>query len=139
MPNIDWISDVARPVREGPEAAGRAFRDLPDDLSPGAKQVARLTAWRSWQSYALDPIMRDLEFLSKLEDWECEFLVADKVGFNWRTAPWRRYASFRDFYTKELEATYGKWDLLIDEWQKRVSGEQTLDQTVAGPTGGHHD
>jgi hypothetical protein len=33
-------------------------------------------------------------------------LVADTVNFDWRTAPFRHYASFEDFYRSEPEPTW---------------------------------
>ncbi|MGD0106581.1 MAG: hypothetical protein ABSC06_21455 [Rhodopila sp.] len=85
---------------------------MPIDVTPGARQVAQLTAWRATQGYALEPVEAALKELSKLSDWAGGFLVADTINFDWRTAPFRHYGSFVDFYRKELEPTWREWDRL---------------------------
>ena len=71
-------------------AAERTMADLPKDVTPGAKQVARLTAWRSAQEFVFADIMGDLEVLRRLADWSGVFVVADGVRFDWRKAPLKK-------------------------------------------------
>jgi hypothetical protein len=94
--------------------------DLSSDVTPGARQVAQLTAWRVAQDFAIDPIGAALEELSKLPDWTGGFLVADSINFDWRTAPFRHYASFADFYREELEPTWRAWDRLRERCRQLV-------------------
>jgi hypothetical protein len=95
--------------------------DLTIDVTPGARQVAQLTAWRAAQSYAIGPIGAALEELSKLSDWSGGFLVAETINFDWRTAPFKRYASFEDFFRKELAATWRAWDELQGTYRRLIA------------------
>ncbi len=118
-----WANEAIGPANDVLRRAGRGLVDLPTDVTPGARQVAQLTAWRAAQSYAIGPIGAALEELSKLTSWTGGFLVADKVDFDWRTAPFKHYVSFEDFYHKELEPTWGAWDKLQDTYRELVEGK----------------
>ncbi len=125
----DWATEAIVPAGETVRAAGRSLADLPKDVTPGAKQVARLTAWRSAQEFVFADIMRDLEELRRLEDWSGVFIVADGLDFDWRKAPLKRYESFKHFYKEELQATWGKWEDLQATYRKVVRGD--LDEADA--------
>ena len=118
-----WANEAIGPASSVLRHAARGLVDLPTDVTPGARQVAQLTTWRAAQSYAIKPIGEALEELAKLPDWSGGFLVADNVDFDWRTAPFRSYDSFEDFYRKELEPTWGAWDKLQATYRALVAGE----------------
>ncbi len=61
-----WATEAIGPACEKLEAAERTMADLPKDVTPGAKDVARLTAWRSAQEFVFADIMRSLENLRNL-------------------------------------------------------------------------
>lgn len=113
----------------------RSIDDLPRALASteGAKEAAILTLAARSHDFEFEPVMEALTKLSKVSDWSHSFLVADtKVGqrpyFEWREAPLRKYKSFADFYERELEATWGKWEDLQRTWTKIVKGEITEDE-----------
>ena len=56
--------------------------------------------------------------------------MADKPDYNWRTAPWRHYESFADFYQRECAPVWGGWSELQDTYQKLTRGE--IDTVEAG-------
>lgn len=118
-----WANEVIGPASAILGHAGRRLIDLPTDVTPGARQVAQLTAWRSAQSYAIGPIGAALEELQQLPTWEGGFLIADTLDFDWRTAPFKRYKSFEDFYHEELEETWGAWDQLQETYRKLITGD----------------
>ena len=118
-----WATEAIAPANEVLGRAGRSLVDLPTDVTPGARQVAQLTAWRAAQSYAIDPVTAALEELSKLPDWSGGFLVADTVNFDWRTAPFKHYDSFEDFYRRELEPTWEAWDRLQKTCRRLIARE----------------
>ncbi len=111
----------------------RAMADMPLLLHAGAKEIAVLTAVAKEQSFAFKPTMEALEYLETHDaeiDWSAGFMVAYQpeafaghVLFDWRKAPTCRYASFRDFYTRELEPVWGEWDQLRATYAKVLSGE----------------
>jgi hypothetical protein len=118
-----WVGTAMSPGHEILDMVPRALSDLPAEISPGARYVAQLTAWRTAQSVALKPIMEALKSLSELEQWGGPCLVADRVNFDWRTAPIKRYSSFEHFYQEELEETWGSWERLQAIYRKLVKGE----------------
>jgi hypothetical protein len=63
--------------------------------------------------------------LRKLSDWLGGFLVAETINFDWRTAPFKHYASFEHFYHGELGSTWDTWDQLRDMYRKLITGEQS--------------
>jgi hypothetical protein len=105
------------------DLAGRALGDLPEDMSPGARQVAMLTAHRAAQAALLEPIHQALKELEAMPDWSGSVLVAGSGRFDWRTALIKRYDSFQDFYQQELAETWGKWSDLQETYRARVAGE----------------
>ena len=68
-------NEAIGPANEILRRAGRGLVDLPSDVTPGARQVAQLTAWRAAQSYAINPVQTAFEELSRLPDWSGKFLV----------------------------------------------------------------
>lgn len=107
-----WASEAIGPTNTVLRQAVRGLVDLPVDVTPGARQVAQLTAWRCAQDAALGKVTAAIEELSSLTDWSGGFLVADTVNFDWRTCPFRHYASFHDFWLQEMEPTWQAWDAL---------------------------
>jgi hypothetical protein len=118
-----WATEAIGPANEILRRAGRGLVDLPSDVTPGARQVAQLTAWRAAQSYAINPVQTALEELSRLPDWSGGFLVPDSVNFDWRTAPFKHYVSFEDFYRRELEPTWEAWDQLHMMCRRLIAGK----------------
>lgn len=118
-----WASEAIGPANSVLRHAARGLADLPSDVTPGARQVAQLTAWRAAQSYAIGPIGAALEELRTLPDWTGGFIVADTVDFDWRTAPFEHYKSFEDFYNRELKSTWGEWDQLQKTYRKLIEGD----------------
>jgi hypothetical protein len=104
-----WAEAAIAPATGTIRKAARGLVDLPTDVTPGARQVAQLTAWRSAQAYALDPVRDALTTLRTLPDWTGGFLVADTIDFDWRTCPFKHYKSFEHFYQEELETTWREW------------------------------
>jgi hypothetical protein len=130
---MDWASASIGPTREVLDPVVKTLYDLPPPGSTeGAREVAQLAAWRAAQEFAFQPVM---EALTKLRDrvWDPEqpFLLADSVDFSWKTGRVRRYASFEDFYQRELESTWGKWSDLQETWKKVAKGELTDEQGKA--------
>jgi hypothetical protein len=115
-----WATEAISPANTVLRNVGRGLVDLPSDVTPGARQVAQLTAWRAAQSYAIAPIGAALEELSKLSNWSGGFLVAETINFDWRTAPFKHYDSFEDFYRKELEPTWRAWDHLQETYRRLI-------------------
>lgn len=107
-----WAAEAIGPTNTVLRQAVRGLVDLPVDVTPGARQVAQLAGWRCAQDYALGPVTEAIEELSKLENWSGGFLVTDSTNFDWRTCPFRRYASFEDFWRTEMEPTWRAWDEL---------------------------
>ena len=102
-----WVNEAIGPASSLLRHTVDSLVNLPSDVTPGARQIAQLTAWRAAQSYAIKPIRAALEQLNRLTDWSGGFLLADTVDFDWRTAPFKHYDSFEDFYRRELESTWG--------------------------------
>jgi hypothetical protein len=111
----------------------RRLDDMPERVPPGAKEAALLTIWVKEQEFAFKPIMDSLAVLASLKDWSDSFLVADKLtpGFNWKQAPFRKYASFQDFYKRELESTWGSWDNLQATYAEIAKGAITEEEGKA--------
>ena len=133
----DWALDVIGPVQDMNEKMQRGLRDLPRDVPEGSKQVAQLTAWRHGLDWALQPVMEALDYLQVMpkERWEDPYMAADGPLFDWRTAPLTRYASFEDFYHRELEATWGKWEKLQATYRRVINGDITPEQGKAAILG----
>ena len=121
-----WATEAIGPAKSVLGHAGRGLVDLPSDVTPGARQVAQLTAWRAAQSYALGPVGAALDELRKLPDWSGGFLVAETVSFDWRTAPFKHYGSFAHFYHEELESTWDAWDQLQATYRKLITGDRNM-------------
>lgn len=102
---------------------------LPEDMSPGARQVALLTSVTKAQASTIVPMAEALAELKQLgpDIWPCNFLVADKAEFNWRKATWRRYESFDDFYDRELRPIYGDYDSFIHDDAEVLRGRISED------------
>jgi hypothetical protein len=112
----------------------RTLDDLPEDLSPFAREVAILTLHRAVQARVLQPIMAALEKLEARTDWSGGHLVIENYSQTWRNAPFKHYTSFEDFYAMELESTWGKWTDLQETWKARIDGrisEQEKDARIA--------
>ena len=109
-----WVEGAMAPIDQVIDAQVRSLMDLPNDVTPGARDVAQLTAWRTAQVCAVPEMVEALGRLKKLKDWKGGFLIADKINFDWKTAPFVRYASFEDFYEKELADTYGDLKGLVE-------------------------
>lgn len=104
-----WVGEAIAPAKS---MLSRSLNDLPSDVTPGAKQVAMLTAWRTAQADAIERVTAALDMLETLPDWSGGFLVCDAINFDWRTAPFKRYASFTDFFDTELRDTWEAWDAI---------------------------
>jgi hypothetical protein len=121
-----WVNEAIMPIAKIADEGRRVLDDFPPFISPGARQVGQLTAIRAVHADTYVPAMQALEVLANLEDWSHGFLIAEDVRFNWRTAPLRHYASFKDFYERELEPTWGKWDELRKNYRKVVYQEDRV-------------
>ena len=104
-----WANEAIGPARAVLGTLGRALVDLPSDVTPGARSVAQLTALVAAQKMLFSQIEAALAELRTLSDWSGGFLVADTIQFDWRTAPFKHYASFDHFYHAELAATWKLW------------------------------
>jgi hypothetical protein len=101
----------------------RTLSDVPDDLSPFAREVAILTLHRSVQAKVFQPIIDALKKLEARTDWSGGHLVIEHHRQTWIDAPYKHYESFADFYAKELETTWGKWEDLQKTWNRVAKGE----------------
>jgi hypothetical protein len=122
----EW-ADILGPARDFEAAVTktRSLYDLPI-VGDGAKEIALLSIFKEEQRFAFHPVMRALQRLSELTDWSPSFFVCDRIEsefFDWRTMPLRQYSSFQDFYHRELEATWGKWEELQHTYAQIVRGE----------------
>ena len=106
-----WANDITAAGQASMRQ--RSLDDLPQDRSPGVRQVALLTAITRVMEEQLPLVEQALENLEELANWKGSFLVADKAQFNRRTAPYRKYESLRDFYDKELATTWRAWERLL--------------------------
>lgn len=113
------------------ERVSRTLDDLPVDVSPGARQVAMVTMFRSAQAEYIEPIVIALRELEALKDWTGGHLVIDKITRTWRDAPFKHWKSFEDFYNQELAETWGKWTDLQETYRLRVGKEISDDQALA--------
>lgn len=112
----------------------RTLADLPEDVSPGAREVAILTLHRAVQAKVLQPVIDALKTLEARTDWAGGYLVIEHYDQTWRDAPFKHYASFEDFYATELETTWGRWTDLQETWKARIDGrisEQEKDARIA--------
>jgi hypothetical protein len=126
-----WLTEATIPAEQGKDKAMRALEDLPVDVTPGARQVAMVTMHRSAQAELLEPIVTALRELEALSDWSGGFLVIDNIRRTWRDAPFKRYASFADFYQQELATTWGQWSELQATYSSYMAGELTTAQVEA--------
>jgi hypothetical protein len=126
-----WLTEATIPAEKGKDKAMRALEDLPADVTPGARQVAMVTMHRSAQAELLEPIVTALRELEALPDWSGGFLVIDNIRRTWRDAPFKRYASFADFYQQELATTWGQWSELQATYSSYMAGELTTAQVEA--------
>jgi len=122
----EW-ADILGPAREFEAAVTktRSLYDLPL-VADGAKEIALLSIFKEEQRFAFQPVMHALQRLSQLTDWSHSFFVCDRVVsefFDWRKMPLRQYSSFQDFYHRELETTWGKWESLQHTYAQLVRGE----------------
>jgi hypothetical protein len=129
--SIEW-ADILGPARDF-EAAVTKTRNLYDLplVADGAKEIALLSIFKEEQRFAFQPVMRALQRLSQLTDWSHSFFVCDRVEsefFDWRRMPLRQYVSFEDFYHRELEEVWGKWETLQATWAEVVRGAITEDE-----------
>jgi hypothetical protein len=110
--------------------ATRGIDNIPDDLvyTEGAKEAAILTLTARCHDFEFKPVMQALERLAAVKDWSHPFMIADKRSLNWRDAPLREYESFANFYARELEETWGKWENLQRTWDQIVKGEISEDE-----------
>lgn len=138
----EW-ADILGPARDFEAAVTktRSLYDLPL-VADGAKEIALLSIFKEEQRFAFEPIMLALQRLSQLIDWSHSFFVCDRVEsefFDWRKMPLRQYSSFEDFYHRELEPTWGKWEALQHTWSEVVKGKITDDEgreIILGKHGG---
>jgi hypothetical protein len=133
---------VASPVR-------KALAEMEELVYPGAREVATLTVAARSLDWQFKPVMEALQIASKIEDWSHAYMVAETIGgdkfgpsFSWKTAPYRKYKSFKHFYKSELEKTFGSWAKLQRTWNEVVEGKITEDEgrriIVLGKHGGDH-
>jgi len=127
--NSDDVFDVITPAAEGARKQ-RRIRDLPKDMSPGSREVALLTAVTKAQAESIIPMAEALQSLrDKGPDiWSGKFLVAEEGDFNWRTAPWKKYESFEDFYDKELAPVFGAYEEFLQVADRVARGEISEDE-----------
>lgn len=122
-------ADIVGPAREFERAVSKTRTREPEDLpsvKAGAKEIALLTIFKEEQKFAFEPVIAALKFLETMPDWSGSYLVADRVTsqyFKWKDAPLRKYESFQDFYKKELEEPWGKWEELQAEYADIASGK----------------
>jgi hypothetical protein len=64
-----WADEAISPASSMLHRTCRRLADLPRDVTPGARQVAQLTAWRAAQVYALGPVEKAMTELQTLPDW----------------------------------------------------------------------
>jgi len=119
----NWVDEAVRRP-DPPRKIGRALSDLPKEVPPGARDVAVVTAWRAALEKAYEPVTTALENLARQQDWSLGYIVADTLDFNWRTAPIRHYASFQDFYDRELSAVWREWGELHKTTRKIAAGRR---------------
>jgi hypothetical protein len=107
--------EVVIRAREAASVQRKSIRVLPADLSPGAREVSLLSATTKAQATAIAPMAEALESLRAKGPgiWRGGFLVAGDGDFDWRTAPWRRYESFEDFYDTELAPVFAAYEELV--------------------------
>lgn len=128
------IVEIDEGVRAVQGVVPRALHDMPDLVHhKGAKEVAVLTVAVREQAFTFKPVMEALQILASGDvDWSKQFLVAHELAsafggpsFDWKKAPHRSYASFEDFYRRELEATWGEWEQLQHTYAQIIRGEIT--------------
>lgn len=118
-------SAAVGPAREAIAAglAPRAWSDLPvqDDIN-GVAEVAKLTAYCATQRASFSPVIEALNKLRSIPwDPNKNFYVVDTIKrTSWAELPARRYNSFADFYSREIEPTWGKWDTLQRKWRALI-------------------
>jgi hypothetical protein len=122
--------DVIHLATEASTVQRTSIRVLPKDLSPGAREVALLTAVTKAQAEHIVPMAEALQSLKDKgpDIWQGQFLVAAGEKFDWRTAPWRRYASFEDFYDQELAPVYGAYEEFLQTADRVVRGELSAEE-----------
>lgn len=120
---MGWTDQVIVPTGDFQRTVTRTLADLPVDKSPGAADVALVTAVREVQAKSFIPVAEALKRLEALQDWSGGFLVAEGGRFSWQTAPFKRYASFDEFYRTELKSTWGDWAKLKETYLKYEAGE----------------
>lgn len=123
-----WVEELIPAIN----MQDRRIEDLPAELPPGVRAVAIVTVSARQQDFAFGPVMKSLELLSQMtsEEWaSSKYMVAPPqqkgkyVSFRWQNAPERKYKSFVDFYRRELEPTWGKWENLKALYAKVAKGE----------------
>jgi hypothetical protein len=129
------ITKIMNEVDKIQSPAPRAIKDLGDLLWEGSREIAVLTIVARSHAFEFQPVMEALERLSKITDWSHKFMVADdlelsgalpkRIRFDWRDAVYRHYADFNDFYRRELEPAWGKWEDLQRTWNDVVNGKST--------------
>jgi hypothetical protein len=118
-----FVNEAVMPAAETASEQRRSIGDLPPDLSPCAREVSMITAMARAHEKALPKAIDALGKLAVHPDWSGRYLVADKADYNWRTAPWRRYESFADFYQRECAAVWRGWAELHAIYQKLTIGK----------------
>ena len=130
------VTEIANAASKVEGVMPRALDDMPKFVHhKGAKEIAVLTVAAREQAFTFRPVMEALQLLSSGGiDWSMDYLVAHDLAddskirgpsFSWKDSPWRRYSSFEDFYKRELEPTWGKWETLQHTWSEVVKGNLT--------------
>jgi hypothetical protein len=129
------VTEIQGAARRASSPVPRALDDMEELSLPGAREIATLTVIARSQDWQFEPLMKAMEAASQIKDWSHSFMVAqrvkgDKFGprFNWRDAPFKRYRDFKDFYKRELEPTWGKWETLQHTWSEVVKGRITEEE-----------
>lgn len=118
MKKLDIMHRTLKVV-DAAETAPRKPEDWVEFIHEGAEDIAKLTAIARAQQFEFDPAIAALERLAALADWNHHFVVADtqpnedgSPRFRWQDSPYRKFESFADFYSRELEPVWGKWEEL---------------------------
>jgi hypothetical protein len=126
------VTEIAGAASRARSPVPRALDDMEQLVYPGAREIATLSVIARSQDWQFKPLMEALVAASKITDWSHHWMVAqnikgDKFGprFNWKDAPYRKYKSFENFYARELEATFGRWEDLLRTWDDVVKGKIT--------------
>jgi hypothetical protein len=123
------VTEIVKAADRASSPVRRTLEEMKDLIRPGARAIATLTVIARSQDWQFEPLIKALEEASQIKDWSHPFMVAhnlkEGVSFRWRDAPYNFYASFEDFYDRELKAAFGQWDTLKDILARIVAGTTT--------------